>query len=113
RRVDAAVAVRDRFEGDVIDARESGRRTVYQTRQFAAVLPRQVPLGEADLLVDEVEVVEQPFRRRGDAPPGRGCFRQQVAGAQQEHLVGGQPRQQQVVAGALGDLVRTREHAPV
>ena len=41
-----------------------------QPRQLAAVARRQVALRGADLLLDQVEVVEQPFGRRRDAGAG-------------------------------------------
>ena len=48
------------------------RRAVGQPRQLAAVAARQVPPRGADLLFDQVEVVEQPFGRRRDAALGVG-----------------------------------------
>ena len=42
-------------------------RAAGQTRQLAAVAARQMPLGSADLLFDQMEVVDQPFAGRRDA----------------------------------------------
>ena len=88
--VDPAVAVRDRLEREVVDARKSGRRPVRQSRQLAAVALGQVPLGRADLLLDQVEVVEQPFRGGRDAAVGRDRRGQQVADFDQDALVLGE-----------------------
>ena len=95
-RVDPAVAVRDRLERDVVDARQPGGGPVRQARQLAAVPLGQVPLGRADLLFDQVEVVEQPFRGGRDAAVRRDRRRQQVADFDQDAFVLGQPRQQPV-----------------
>ena len=46
-----------------------------QPRQLAAVAFGQVPLGGADLLFDQVEVVEQPFAGRRDAAARRDAPR--------------------------------------
>ncbi len=62
--VDAAVAVRDDFQRDVVDPRQACRGTVVQARQLAAVTPGQVPAGGADLFLDQVVVVQQPLASR-------------------------------------------------
>ncbi len=59
--VEAAVAVGDRLQGDVVDARKAGRQSFREHRQLPAVAARQMPACGADLLVDEIEVVEQPL----------------------------------------------------
>ena len=66
-RVDPAVAVGDRLEREIVDARKPGGRAGRQARKLAAVALGQVPPGRADLLFDQVEVVEQPFRGGRDA----------------------------------------------
>ena len=65
-RVHAAVHVGDQLQGDVIDAGKSRRRSSQQTRQLAAVGPRQMQPRQADLLLDQIEVVQAAIR-----PPGR------------------------------------------
>ena len=105
-RVDPAVAVRDRLQRDVVDARQPGRRAVRQARQFPAVAFGQVPLGRADLLFDQVEVVEQPFAGRRDPAVRRDRRGQQVAGFEQDALVLGQPREQLVRRAARRQPVR-------
>ena len=64
--VDAAVLVGDQVEGQVVDARETRRGAAGQSRQLPAVAAGQVPAGQGDLLLDEVEVVEQPGLCRHD-----------------------------------------------
>ena len=91
-----AVAMRHRFQRDVIDARQAGRLTARQARQLAAVARRQVPAGGADLLLDQVEIVEQPFTGRRDRALGLDRRGEQIEGAQQGLLVRRQPRQQEV-----------------
>ena len=50
-------------------ARISGERTVSELRQLPVIARRQVVADLADLLLDEMIVVEQPFGRRGDRAP--------------------------------------------
>jgi hypothetical protein len=57
-----------------------------------------VPLGGADLLFDEVEVVEEPFPGRRDARSGRDGRLQQLAGGHQRAFVLRQAREQPVPA---------------
>ena len=85
-RVDPAVAVGDRLEREIVDTRKAGGRSLRQAGKLAAVALGQVPLGRADLLVDQVEVVEQPFRGGRDPPVGRDRRAQQVADVEQDAL---------------------------
>ena len=107
-RVDPAVAVRDRLEREVVDARKPGGGPVRQAGKLAAVPLGQVPLGRADLLLDQVEIVEQPFRGGRDAAVRRDRRGQQVADFDQDGFVLGQPRQQ-LVGAARRQPVRDRE----
>jgi len=79
-RVDPSIAVRDGLQGDAIDAREARRTALGQARQFPAIPLRQMPPGGADLLFDEIGVVEQPFPRRCDPLLRRDRLRQHGAG---------------------------------
>ena len=108
-RVDAAVAVRDRLECEVVDARKAGGRTLGEAWKFAAVTLRQVSLRRADLLVDQVEIVDQPFRGGRDAAAFRHFHRQQVAHARQDRFVVGEARQQPVGRTVRGQPMRDRE----
>ena len=107
-RVDPAVAVGDRLEREVVDARKSGGRAVREPRQLAAVPLGQVPPGRADLLLDQVEVVEQPFGGRRDAAVRRDRRGQQVADFDQDVVVLDQPRQQPVARGPAPTGARAR-----
>ena len=95
-RVHASVAVRYRLEREVVDARQLRRRPVRQARKLAAVALRQVPLRGADLLFDQVEIVEQPFGGGRDATVGADRGREQVADFDQERFVVREPREQAV-----------------
>jgi hypothetical protein len=102
---DAAVAMRHRQQGEVVDARHDGLVGPRDARQLAAVAGWQVALGGAHLLLDEVEVVEQPFARRRDAPLAFGAAREQGADLDQRLLVAGQPAQQPVRAARRAGAV--------
>ena len=95
-RVHPPIAVRDRFMRDVVHARKSCRRSVQQARQFPAVPFRQVPLGRADLLFDQIEVVEEPFPGRRDPSVRLDRRRQQGAGFRQDAFILRQPGQKPV-----------------
>ena len=60
--------MRDKGPGDAEDARIAGERPAGELRQLAVVARRQIVADLADLLVDDVEVVDQPLRGRGDRP---------------------------------------------
>ena len=111
--VDAAVAVRDDLQRDVIDPRQAGRGAVVQPRQFAAVALGQVPAGDADLLLDQVEVVQQPFGRRRDPALAPGRLGQPLAAVGDDRLVVGQPAEQQIHAGAFAQAVLASQLAAV
>ena len=100
--------MRDQFEHDVINARQSGGRTVREAGQFPAVAPGQMPPGHLDLLFDQVKVIEQPFGGGSDAPAlvhGEG---RAIEGSQ-DLLVLIQPGEQPVGAAPGDDLVIRRE----
>ena len=106
--VDPAVPVGDRLEREVVHTRQAGRRAVREPRQFAAVPLGQVPPGRANLLLDEVEVVEEPLGCRCDASVRRDRLGQQVADFDQDAIVLREPRQQPVRV-ARRQTVRERE----
>ena len=64
--IEVAVGVRDEGPGEAEHARIAGERARGQFRQLAVVAGRQVVADLADLLLDQVVVVEQPFGRRHD-----------------------------------------------
>ena len=111
--VHPSIAVRDRFQRDVVHARQARRRAAAQAGQLPAVALRQVPPGRADLLLDQVEVVEQPFPCRDDAAVGRQRLGQKLAGFDQDSFVVGQPREQAIRSPSSRQLVRSGQGPPV
>ena len=85
--IHAAVAVRDRLQRDVVDARETRRWPIAESRQLAAVVFRQMPLGGTNLFFDQVIVVEQPFACGREPSARRHRLGQQVAGLHQQLFV--------------------------
>ena len=65
-----------------------------------------MPLGGADLLFNQIEVVEQPFRRRGHPAIGGDGRGQQPAHVDQSALVGCQASQKVVRTMPVRQLVR-------
>ena len=64
--VEAAVGMRDEGPGEAEDARIAGERSRGQLGKLPVVGRRQIVTDLADLLLDEVIVVEQPFGGGGD-----------------------------------------------
>ncbi len=64
--IQAAVGVADQLQGHGVDPCNAGHLPRGELRQVQVVLPRKVVPDTPDLGLDEVEVVEEPFRRRGD-----------------------------------------------
>jgi hypothetical protein len=60
----------DDLQREVIDARQSGGWSLEQARQLPAVALGEMSLGGADLIFDQIKIVEQPFAGRRD--PGSG-----------------------------------------
>ena len=61
----------------------------------------------ADLLFDDIEIVEQPFPSRSHAPLFLDVFRQQAVYVPQHPLVFGQARQKTIVRACVCDLVHS------
>ncbi len=112
-RVDASIAMRDGFQRDVVYPRQAAGNALGQAGQFTAVAFRQVAAGGADLLFDQIQIVEQPFGGRGDAVLGDDRPSQLAAGLDQHHLVGIQSRQQLVCPPSRRDAVRIRQSCAV
>ena len=77
--IDMSVAMGNDFESQCINARHTGHRSICQTWQFATVMFRQVILGCLDLFLDEIEIVEKPFRS--------GCYSIFVADSRGQNIV--------------------------
>ena len=65
-RVEAAVGVRDERPGQAVDARIAREGALGELRELAVVARRQVVADLAELLVDDVEVVDEPLGGRRD-----------------------------------------------
>jgi hypothetical protein len=77
--VDAAVDVGDEFEGQVVDPRTALGSLVQEPGQPADIGARQMQAGDANLLFEEVEIIDEPFGGGRDAPAcGRGAGHQVV-----------------------------------
>ena len=107
--VHPAVAVRNDFQRDVIHPRQSSRRAVHQSRQFPAVALGEVAPGSADLLLDQIEVVEQPFAGRRDLLVGFHRCREPAADADQDRFIRRQTRQDLIVRAFLRQRVHGSE----
>ena len=112
-RIDPAVAVRDGFQRDVVDARLTCRRSFSQARQLLAVTLRQMPLSRADLFFDQVEIIQQPFGRRRQLPVFLDCTGEDRAGVQQHRFIVRQAAQQLVAHTPLAHAVGLRQASAV
>ena len=65
--------------------------------------------GGPDLLLDEIEVIEQPFARGRDPAIRRNRGRDQIVGPQQDGLAVRQPRQEPVWPSFRIDFMPARE----
>ena len=76
-----AVAVPNELDGDSVDAGVTGLFARGKGWQFAIIRARQVPSDIRDFSGDQMEVVEQPLRRRRNKLPGPHVVRQGAIGA--------------------------------
>src|SRR2546426_11535892 len=63
--IQTAVGMAGQLQGHGVDPRDAGHLPRGQLGQLQVVLPRKVVPDPPDLGLDEVKVVEGPFRRRG------------------------------------------------
>ena len=82
-----AVGVGDECPGDPEDTRVAGERSARELRQFPVEPRGQVGADLADLGLDDVVVVEQPFRRRGDRLPTADGGGDRAVGGEQYRLI--------------------------
>ena len=101
--------MRDQFQGDAVGARKTDGQAARQQRQFAAVRGRQQTPDRADLLFDQVEIVQQPFGGRFDTAVLSVGRRHQIIRLDQHPLVLVQSRQQFVASSPHSQLVRRRD----
>src|SRR6185436_3467209 len=69
--------------------------------------------GRANLLLDQVEVVEQPFSRRRNPSIGLDCGREHIEGTQEDAFVIGQSSQQPVPNVPHSQLMRAGKELAV
>ena len=92
--IEVAVGMGDEGPGETEDPRIAGERPLGQFRQLAIVAGRQVVANLADLLLDEVIVVEQPFGGRNDASAALQFRGARPVGGEQDGGVVVEPRAQ-------------------
>ena len=68
--LEPAVAVAHQLDRHRVDPGAPALLARGERRQLPVVGPGQIAMDLGELRGDEMEVVEQPFRRRGDEPPG-------------------------------------------
>jgi hypothetical protein len=109
-RIETAVRMRDEGPGETEDAGVAGERAVGELRQLSVIAGRQVGADLADLLLDDVEVVDQPFGRRRDLGALVDRFRDRAVGLEQRAAVVGEaPRQRLAVGRRRRHGLRVRE----
>jgi hypothetical protein len=64
REIEMAFRVRDQFDRDLVHAWESRERSIRELRELAIVAFRQRRANLADVLLDRVKIVEEPFASR-------------------------------------------------
>ena len=109
-RLDLRVDMRDQLQDDVVHARQPGGRPGGKPGQFPAVSARQMPPGEMDLFLQQVEIIEQPFGGGGDAAGGRDGAGRLIVGAQGQFVLV-QAREQAVGMGLRHHPVSGRQGA--
>ena len=85
--VEAAVGVGDVGPRDAEDAREARKGTAGELGQLTIISRRQVAPDLENLLLDDVIVVEDPFRRRGDGVAGFDGCGDRTVGSEERGLV--------------------------
>ena len=108
--IEVAVGVRDERPGQPEDARVSGERPVRELRQQAVEAGRQIVADLANLLVDEVEVVDQPLRGGRDrALFAHRCADRAVRGEQHAAVVAQPSREGTPSRAPTGHALRRRQ----
>ena len=84
----------DEGPGQAEDPRIAGQRPLRQLRQLAIETRGKIASDLADLVLDDVEIVDQPFGRRRDRIIVAGRGDDGAIGRQQDPAVVAQPRRQ-------------------
>ena len=91
-RIQPAIDMRDQLQRDSINAREFCPKAVGKTWQLPAVRRRQMTPGQLpNLLFDEIEIIDEPFRRGRDPPALRHRGGQQIIRIDEDAVVFIQP----------------------
>jgi hypothetical protein len=83
--------MRNEGPGNAEDARIACQRPVGELGKLAVEAGRKIVLDLADLFVDDVKIVDQPFRRRRDRTVLVGRLRQRAIGTEQDLAIVAQP----------------------
>ena len=100
--IEAAVGVGDERPDQPEHARVADQRTVGELRKLAVISRRQIGTDFADLLLDEMVVVEQPLGRRRNGPAVISRLRDVAIGLEQDTLVLPEPDSQRLARGDDG-----------
>jgi hypothetical protein len=106
--INPPVHVRNQFQRNVINPGQIGRRSFAQVRQFAAESARQVTARGADLLFDQMKIIQEPFGRGSDAALLLHAQSFIVVRAQ-DFFVGREARQEEIRTFARSDLMAMRQ----
>ena len=110
RGIHATVNVRDELEGNVVDARKAGQPTRRQSWKFLAVCGGQQSADRANLLFDQIEVVQEPLCGRFNTAIIIGGRCHEIVGRDEDAFVIVEAWQQSVVASPRGQGMRHRNH---
>ncbi len=103
------VDMRNQIQSDPVDARIGCRGSVLESGQLPAIRWRQVPPGHPDLLLNEVEVVQQPLSCRGVAPLALGRYHDQLVRLDQYALILVESCNEFVLAASRVKMMRCRK----
>ena len=103
--VDPTVHVGNQLQRQIINTRKSSRVTRSQTWQLPAVAAREMSTRLPNLLLDQIEIVEQPGFGRYDPLARRSGCRDNIIGCKQNARIVRQPRQQSVGARMRVDSI--------
>ena len=108
--IEAAVGVGDKGPGNAENSWVAGKRPGSELGKLAVVAGRQVDLNVADMLFDQMVVVDQPFRGRGDRSASFDGRDGMTVGIHQNRLVVRQAAGQRAVGGGTrgGRLGRSK-----
>ena len=88
----ATIGVRHQGPGDAVNAGVAGQYAFGQFGQLPVIAFRQVGEDIADLLVDDMKIIQQPFRRRGDGMLPIYCMGDGFIGIQQQLVILAHPQ---------------------